>query len=317
MPLIRGNSMSQVSLNDVNDLHKNCAVALGNFDGVHIAHQDIIKNVVSYATQNSLPACALIFDPHPSQFFRVPNFKLLTSINDRIDKLKQLGIDHVITCNFDENFSKISAQDFIEKILIDQLSAKFIGSGYNFKFGFKRQGDHTLLSKYSKSGAFKYYKSNQITYDFMEVSSSKIRSLLQKGRISLAANMLGERFSISETVVHGQKIAKEKLGFPTANFLLKNDFLLPLHGVYIVKATIDSKDQLGIANLGTKPTVDSGVVTLEVHFLDLEQDLYGRKIKIEFLDFIRPERKYLSLEDLKYHIAIDVKAANYVINNCY
>lgn len=307
--------MDTVFLDQIQEKHKGAAIALGNFDGVHIGHQEIIKACIKYAKEHNLKSAAMIFDPHPSAFFKAANFKPLMTLEQKIARLKKLGIDFIIVNKFDEEFSKISAESFIEGILVAKLGAKYLATGYNFFFGHKRQGDVALLASKAKKCGFHYQKIDQVTLDYMNVSSSKIRELLGQGRVTTSAAMLGYPVKITGKVVEGQKMAGSVLGVPTANIVLNTDICLPLFGVYIVRVTIEGNQFHGIANIGIKPTFNSTIPLLEVNIFDFEKDIYGKILDVELLVFMRPERKFSSIDDLKWNIHFDIRSAKYAVKN--
>ncbi len=307
--------MDTVYLDQIQKQHMGAAIALGNFDGVHVGHQEILRACIRYAKEHGLKSAAMIFDPHPSAFFKGSDFKPLMMLEQKIMRLKGLGIDFIIINNFDSDFSKISAQDFIGDILVKKLGLKYLTTGYNFHFGHKRLGDVNLLSNEAKKFGFHYQKIDQVTLDYMSVSSSKIRELLSQGRVSTASAMLGTNVRISGKVTTGQKMAGNVLGTPTANIALNTDICLPLFGVYVVRAHVDGSSYYGIANVGIKPTFDNKTPLLEVHIFDFNSDLYGKELDVELLVFMRPERKFATIEDLKWQINFDAKSAKYAVKN--
>jgi len=304
-----------VYLEQIKSQHLGAAIALGNFDGVHVGHQEILRACIRYANEHGLKSAAMIFDPHPSAFFKGDEFKPLMTLEQKIAKLKSLGVDFVIINKFDQDFSKISAQDFIEDILVKKLGVKYLTTGYNFHFGHKRLGDVALLSKEAKKLGFHYQKIDQVTLDYMNVSSSKIRELLAQGRISTASAMLGNNVIISGKVIEGKKLAGEILKTPTANIALNTEVCLPLFGVYAIRVHLNGSSYYGIANIGIKPTFDNKTPLLEVHIFDFNSDLYGDKLDVELLIFMRPERKFATIEDLKWQINFDIKSAKYALKN--
>jgi riboflavin kinase / FMN adenylyltransferase len=307
--------MNFVYLDQIQKQHISAAIALGNFDGVHVGHQEILRACIRYAKEHGLKSAAMIFDPHPSAFFKNGDFKPLMTLEKKIKRLKSLGIDFVIINKFDSEFSKISAESFIEDILVKKLEVKYLTTGYNFHFGHKRLGDVNLLSKEAKRLGFHYQKIDQVTLDYMNVSSSKIRALLSQGRISTASAMLGANVTISGKVIAGQKMAGKVLSTPTANIALNTYVCLPLFGVYVVRVHVDGTSYYGIANIGIKPTFNTSTPLLEVNIFDFDKDIYDRTLDVELLVFMRPERKFSSIDDLKWHINFDIKSAKYAVKN--
>lgn len=325
--------MDTVYLDQIQKQHMGAAIALGNFDGVHVGHQEILRACIRYAKEHGLKSAAMLFDPHPSAFFKSGDFKPLMTLEQKIAKLKTLGIDFVIINKFDKEFSTISAESFIEDILVKKLEVNYLTTGYNFHFGHKRLGDVNLLSNEAKRLGFHYQKIDQVTLDYMSVSSSKIRELLSQGRISTASAMLGKNILISGKVIEGQKMAGKALGVPTANIALNTDICLPLFGVYVVRASVspeksgiqsfESLDShlrgndtyYGIANIGIKPTFNTSTPLLEVNIFDFDKDIYDKRLDVELLVFMRPERKFSSIDDLKWHINFDIRSAKYAVKN--
>ncbi len=307
--------MDKVFLDQIQKKHMGAAIALGNFDGVHVGHQEILRACVRYAKEHGVKSAAMIFDPHPSAFFKGGDFKPLMTLEQKIARLKSLGIDFVIINKFDSEFSKISAESFIEDILVKRLGVKYLTTGYNFHFGHKRLGDVNLLSKEAKKFNFHYQKIDQVTLDYMNVSSSKIRELFSQGRISTASAMLGANVTITGKVIAGQKMAGKILGVPTANIALNTEVCLPLFGVYVVRVHVDSSSYYGIANIGIKPTFNTTTPLLEVNIFDFDKDIYDKTLDVELLVFMRPERKFSSIDDLKWHINFDIRSAKYAVKN--
>ncbi len=295
--------------------YKDIAVALGNFDGVHIAHQEIIKTCVNYAKNEDIKSAVMTFDPHPRKVMRPSlQHKNLTTIEQRIELFKSLGVDLVFLIDFTTEFANISANDFITKILVDNLRVKHIATGYNFLFGRNREGTPELLSKYAKDYNFSYNLINKINYNYHDVSSSNIKEMLGLGAMGIVNRMLGRKYTISGKVIKGNKRARE-LGVPTANIRLEENLIYPLYGVYLVMVKFDNKEMHGIANIGVRPTFSETNPVLEVHIFNFNGDIYDKDLEVSFLHFIRPERKFGNIDDLKLQIASDVQGAKYALKN--
>ncbi len=285
------------------------SLTIGNFDGVHLGHQKILDEVKKKAHQNGLKSGVLTFANHPIGFFKpelAKNF-LIFNLAQKLKFFKQNSLDFVFILPFNENFCKIDASEFIENILKKQLNVKEITVGHDFTFGKNRQGDFSFLQQNFGKNATKIdaIKDNQTIY-----SSSEVRKLLKNGQIKQANQILGKNFEVQGFVNNGKKIAHE-IGFKTANIKSLPHLIQPEFGVYKTLTHIPSlgKKLPSITNFGTKPTFgEKNIPIFETHIFDFSQNLYGKKIIIEFVDFIRKERKFDSIEELKAQIEKDVKA---------
>ena len=322
-------------LNQSNKI-KPCALTIGNFDGVHLGHSEIINKVKQIAQEENLISAILTFEPHPISVFR-PDLKHDFRINTLAQKLKifrNYGIDYTITLPFNRNFSELSARDFIKKILVEQLNVKHLVIGYDFIFGKNREGNLQLLQEESKRYGFSITNvvaqvtsnltqhkeslaSQSTSQNNSEIySSSLIRKLIREGKISQANQCLGRNFLISGIVNHGQKIGNT-IGFPTANLKPKPHIIKPKFGVYKTQIYLPhlQKSFKAIMNFGLRPTVSESLFSeplaplYEIHIFNFDEkiygSLYGKKIEVELLDFIREEKKFDSLDALKEQIRMD------------
>ena len=299
----------QINLNTKVD-EKLFHLAIGNFDGLHKGHQEIISKLVDKAKLNKKPSAILSFKPHPRQFFS-KNLDRYQIINEEEKQLilKKLGVEHYISLNFNEAVSNLSPSDFISKILVKQLKVIKLVVGYDFRFGKNREGNIQLLNEISKIHGYDLEIIEPIK-DLLinEVySSSSVRNSIKEGNIKKANSILGRNWSMSGKVIHGDQRAR-KMNFPTAN-ILPHNLIYPLKGVYVVKTMINNKIINGIANFGERPTVDGKKLLLEVHLLDFNEDIYGNHLTVEFLTFIRGEKKFDSLALLAEQIKEDIKIA--------
>ena len=283
-------------------------LAIGNFDGVHLGHQQIIKSVVNIAKKNNSPSAILSFNPHPRRFFakELDRYQIISEKRKQ-ELLNHLGIQHYFSLHFDNTIANLSPSDFIERIIIQQLHVDKLIIGYDFRFGKNRQGDINLLKSYSTIHGFSlevidpiYESSTNEIY-----SSTAIRLALSEGKIDKVNFMLGRSWTMEGCVIHGDKKARE-MNFPTAN-LLPHDQVYPLKGVYAVKVFLENQFFNGIANFGERPTVDEKKLLLEVHLFDFNENIYGKHLTVEFLTFIRGEKKFASFELLKKQIIEDIK----------
>ena len=281
-------------------------IAIGNFDGLHLGHQALLKQVVETAKKQNLTPSVMTFEPHPREFFMPQNAPVrLSSIREKLEYFCDVGIQEVLICRFNNRFASISAQDFMQIILRDALNVKAILVGDDFRFGAKRQGNVNDF----RQGGFDLAHFPQVQMSEERVSSTRVRNALTAGDLQLASELLGRPYSISGRVVHGAKRGR-KLGYPTANVHMRHE-RPALTGVYAVKLSVGQLDCLnGVANLGVRPTI-SGVpkLMLEVYLFDFDGNLNDQHVHVEFLHKVRNEMKFESLDALKAQIGNDVVVA--------
>tara|TARA_Y100001970_G_scaffold172173_1_gene210477 strand:- start:214 stop:1131 length:918 start_codon:yes stop_codon:yes gene_type:complete len=275
--------------------YKNSTLAIGNFDGVHKGHQKVFKYAKKYAKKSKIKFGVLTFSPLPVMFFnkKVKNYRLATE-DEKFHLLKKHGVDFVINIKFNKSFSKISAKNFIKKILFKQISPKQIFVSNNFKFGNKRKGNVNLLKKLSKKYNYRLLKINPYKFQKELVSSSRIRKCLQSGNVNLACKLLSRVWSIKGKVIRGKKLGR-KLGYRTCNIRIKN-YILPLAGIYAVRVSIGHEKKIfkGVAYLGSRPTFSGKEIFLEINIFGFKKNLYQKELKVYFLKFIRRDRKFNS-----------------------
>ncbi len=298
------------NLNQIKTALPPLALTIGNFDGVHLGHLAIISEIKKIAKEKNLASAILTFEPHPISFFRPnqPNDFRISSLAQKLKIFQKNQIDYVIILPFDQNLSEVSAQDFVKNILVKSLSLKHLIVGYDFIFGKNRQGDFKLLEKESKVFDFALSEISAIQNREENCSSSLIRKLISEGKIIDANLCLEKNFAICGLVNEGRKLASQ-LGFPTANLAVKPHIIKPKFGVYKSTTFIPHLNQKfsSITNFGVKPTIAGGLLPLfETHISNFNKNIYGKKIHVELLDFIREEKKFASLEELKAQIARDV-----------
>ena len=290
--------------------HKNSIILIGNFDGVHTGHQKLFKLANTYKKKFKLNIGVLTFEPMPKMFFNkdIKNFRI-SNINQKNIILKSLGVNFVITQKFEKKFSKIKSDFFIKEILFKKLQAKYIFVSNNFRFGNKREGDVNQLIKNEKIYNYKIIKPIPLKLNQKVVSSTFIRSLLEKSSLKKTNKLLGRNWSIEGIVQKGRQQGK-KIGFPTCNIDIK-DYVIAMPGVYAVKVKQKNSNKIlkGIANLGYRPTFNQKKILLEVHIFNFSGNLYNKYLSIEFTKFIRKEKKFKNVNQLKKQIQSDLKIA--------
>jgi riboflavin kinase/FMN adenylyltransferase len=284
---------------------KQAVIALGNFDGVHRGHQAILHHAKTIAAERDCPLAAMTFEPHPREFLGSAKDKIrIYPFRRKVQLFKRSGVEHLFALRFNHAFSQMSAQDFVTHILHEQLRAAHIVTGYNFFFGHGRQGDKDFLATQARILGFGYTAHEPVLDDAGQpISSSRIRSSLKEGNTTEAAKQLGRPYAITGHVIHGDKRGS-RIGFPTANIHLR-DLFLPRFGVYAVRIHTEKNTWLGVANLGIRPTYALPTPMLEVHLFDFSGDLYGQRLEVELLHFIREEKRFDGLDALTAQIHED------------
>lgn len=294
--------------------HEHCVATIGKFDGVHTGHQLIVQQLRDKAEEFGVPSMVILIEPHPEEHFAATPQDCparLSELDEKIELLAALDVDYVYKLKFNDELCKLSAERYVEDILVTGLGLSCLIVGNDFRFGFKRRGDYALLQHFGKKHGFELVESAVCEHEGVRISSTYVRQQLQAGNFELVELLLNRPYQISGTVVMGQQLGRN-LGFPTCNVGL-NRRNIPLHGVYAVDVHVDNEDLQerfvkGAANIGYRPTVsDEKIAVLEVHLLDFDSDLYGEKISVIFRHKIRDEQKFASLEELKQRIAVDVK----------
>ena len=286
--------------------HKNSVILVGNFDGIHLGHQKLFSLAKKYKEKYSLKVGVLTFEPIPKFFFNkaLRNFRI-SSLEQKIDNLKRLNVDFVIIKKFDKKFSKTKSSIFIKEVLRKKLKPKFIFVSNNFRFGNKREGNVKQLIKFGTLCDYKVVKPEPLVINQKVASSSLIRNYLQKGNLKKANKMLNRNWSIHGKVQKGKQLGK-KIGFPTANIDIK-DYVLACPGVYAVRVKkIRGGYFKGIANLGYRPTFNGKKILLEVHLFNFSGNLYNKYLTVEFKKFIRKEKKFKNINQLRKQIKIDL-----------
>ena len=284
--------------------------ALGYFDGVHIGHRKLFETLLSLAEGRQ--TVALTFDPHPMEFInRELAPKLINTAEQRVRKILSLGVDTVIMAKFDSYIANVPAEDFIKNFIVRTLNAKAVCVGFNFRFGNNRQGDVNLLRELENKYGYRAYIENAVIYKDLPVSSTRIRSILYEGHMTVAKNLLGDYFTLQGTVEKGRQVGRV-MGFPTANISIAPNQIMPAWGVYVTYAEIEGKRYFAGCNVGIKPTFGLNYVTCEAHFINKDNsrvfsDLYGKKINLVFVKKIRDEIEFPNTEALIERIKMDMK----------
>lgn len=282
-------------------------VGLGNFDGLHIGHMALINTLINESNLNSLKSLVYTFTKHPENILRKKLFTpLITTADKKISLLKSTSLDYLYFDEFDEKFSRMSSEQFIEDILIKKLNVRLIVAGFNYRFGYKGEGDVDLLYQYAKKRKFKLIIIPPIKINNEVVSSSLIRKYIQKGNMEKVFMLLGRHYSINGKVKTGKKIGK-KLGFPTANILPDKHIILPAKGVYVTKTLYENKLYDSVTNIGSSPTVKKNHINcVETHLLDFEDVIYKSQIEVFFLKRIRNEKQFENKDELICQMKRDV-----------
>ena len=295
--------------------HKNSIILIGNFDGVHIGHQKLFKLAKQYKKKFKLKIGVVTFEPMPKMYFnkKLKNFRI-SNIAQKKSLLQKVGVDFIITKKFDKNFSKIKYFSFIQNILYKKIKPKFIFVSNNFRFGNKREGDVKKLIYYEKKFGYKIVKPKPLISKNKIISSTFIRKLLLDGKLDYANKLLRRKWSIESVVQRGRQMGK-KIGFPTCNLDIK-DYIIPKLGVYAVKIHRKNTNKVlkGIANLGLRPTFNQKKILLEVHIFNFSSNLYNKVLTIDFIDFIRNEKKFKNINQLRRQISSDLIRAKKKLN---
>ena len=306
MKIIRG-------IDNLNNEFTQCVLTLGNFDGVHLGHQQLINHLIEQGKKLNLPTVVMLFEPQPLEFFSKQNAPArLTSFKEKVQLIEKLGIDYIIAVPFTQTFANMSANAFIQDWLIKKLSAKYIVIGDDFQFGRDRKGDINLLQQYTQNNHFLVESMPTFVWNNLRISSTAVREALFNSDFELARCLLGRDCAIQGRVVHGNALARQ-LGFPTANIHL-NRKKPALQGVYFVKVKNCCSNQYyhGIANIGIRPTIEGKKAILEVNLFDFSGDIYGQYLDVIFVCKLRDEKKFDSLADLKQQISQDVCTAKQI-----
>jgi len=296
-------------LNQLDQLLRNPVLTIGNFDGVHKGHRALFEKVRARARHLDGQSVVMTFDPHPIKVMRPESAPpLITPTTQKLELIAQMGMDFILCLPFTREFASISADDFVRDILLGRLGIREMVVGYDYSFGSGREGDISLLRKMGDELGFRVHVVNPITIDGMLVSSTSIRNLVREGDLEGARKLLGRDYQISGTVVKGMNRGGRLLGFPTAN-IEPLDELVPREGVYAVTVVVDGTHYDGVTNIGNNPTFANRFRSIETHILDFSGDIVGENIRVIFLERLRDEKAFGSLEELMDQIGKDVRRA--------
>jgi len=297
-------------IHNLHERHKGCVLSIGNFDGVHLGHQALLQKLKVEGQRLQAPVMVMIFEPQPMEYFAPDTAPpRLTRLRDKYKYLSELGIDYLLCIKFNKQFAAMSAESFVADLLVNKLATQFLVVGDDFRFGAGRLGSIELLAVLGHQYGFTAIKTESfLGQQGQRISSTVIRQALINNNFAICDAMLGRSYSISGRVIHGNALGRT-IGFPTANIAL-NDVKLAVKGVYAVEVKgLGPNVLLGIANIGTRPTISGAKQQLEVHLLDFNQDLYGKHIEVVIRKKIRDEQRFASLDELKKQIAQDEAAA--------
>lgn len=294
------------------DILKHAVVALGNFDGVHQGHQAVIAMACSLAKEKRVPSAVMTFEPHPASVlrpgaaFRIENFRA------KAVRIQELGVDVLCVEHFSPAFASLSAEAFVAEILVGRLAVSHVVIGRDFIFGHNRSGDAEILRQLAKRYNLEFTQVRPILAEERSCSSSAIRQAIAKGDMQRAAVMLGRPYSIEGRVVHGEKRGR-MIDIPTANLTLRPELLHPAYGVYAARALLEGQWHDAVVNIGVRPTFDPAQPILEAHLLEHNADIYGKRIRVALLEYLRPEQRFSGVEALKQQVSIDITKAKKVL----
>ena len=303
------------NLSDIKNPFADSYVTIGNFDGVHLGHQMLFSEVVNKAYNNKGTSIVVTFDPHPLQIVRPEiGMKLISSYEQKVELISYAGIDVLVVIPFTKEFAKTSAESFVDDILISTIGVKELVVGYDYAFGKGRQGNIEFLKEQGEQKGFPVSVVEPFYVDEMLVSSTKVRELVNEGRMMDVKKLLGRSYQIRGTVQEGKKRGGPVVGFPTANLHISEEDLCPRHGAYVTQVVYDGKCYGGVLNIGYNPTFGGNRLSVETHIFDFNQEIYGKKIKINLLKFLRGEQKFSGPAELADQIKEDIRQAKKILS---
>ena len=302
--------MEIIDLNDYEEKRYKTAIALGNFDGIHIGHQYLIQDTVEKAKDRNLKSSILLFKNHTKTILndpQDPKLGIITSNDQKIDILKELGIEIVYTIDFDDNIMKLTGKDFVDNIIIKKLNSKLVTIGFDYRFGHKALGDSKYLQELGNARGFDVNIVEPIYVNGQLVSSTLIRNLIHSGNIRKANEYLGRHYALLGAVIKG-KNRGSKMGYPTANIRLNHNYIIPKTGVYETMTILEDRQYRSLTNIGYNPTFNEDELKIENYILDFNDNIYDKVIKVKFINFIRDDIKFNTTEELIDQIEKDVES---------
>lgn len=302
MQLIRG-------IHNLRPDHRGCVATIGNFDGVHLGHQAVIGQLAEEASELHLPSALITFEPQPLEYFAPDKAPArLTRFREKVQALRRFSVDRLLVLPFNTRLAAMSAEAFIDDVLVAGLGVKYLVVGDDFRFGRGRSGDFGMLQSAGARHGFQVVNMHTFSIDGERVSSTRIRSALNRGDMAEAERLLGRSYRMSGRVAHGEKLGRQ-LGFPTANIHIHRK-ATPLQGIFVVEVFgIEGEPLPAVASIGSRPTVDGRRIILEVYIFDFDRDIYGQHLQISFIHKLRDEWRFATLEALQAQIAKDVAEA--------
>jgi len=297
--------MEIIELSNYYETRFNTAIALGNFDGFHIGHQELIQTMISKSKELGIKSSLLLFKSHTKAIIDNNRPKMITNNEQKFKIAKDLGVDIIYLLDFDDKIMKLSGEEFVKTIIIDKMSGKLVVVGFDYKFGYKASGDSDYLMELGKKYNLDVIVLNPIYKNQNIISSSNIRTMISDGNMIEVSQVLNRNYSIIGRVIPG-KNRGNKLGFPTANIEPIDSYCIPKTGVYMTNTIIDNKRYLSATNIGYNPTFDEGVLKIETYILNFNDNIYGKTLEIEFIDFIRDDIKFGNVEELINQMKIDI-----------
>ena len=302
------------SLEEIERPFEKPCVTIGNFDGVHLGHQELFAEVVRRSNEKGGCSVVVTFDPHPLRVLRPGGIKLISTVEQKIEQIDKAGIDHLLIIPFNREFAATTAEQFVRLILQEKIGMTELVVGYDYAFGKGRSGNIEFLKNQGKLFGFPVHVVEALYREDMLVSSTKIRELVYEGRMMDARNLLGRPYQIRGIVQVGKKRGGAEIGFPTANLKVNEDDLVPRIGVYVTQVICEGRCYGGVLNIGYNPTFGEEKLVAETHIFDFSRDIYGKPIKLNLLKFIRDEKKFSGISDLAAQIGRDVVEARKILS---
>lgn len=302
MELIRG-------LHNLRPRHRGCVATIGAFDGVHLGHQTVLRQLIAKGRELGLPSVVIIFEPLPREYFaREQAPARLTNLREKVRVMRRLGVDRLLVIRFCDKIRQMSAMEFIDHVFVESLGIRYLVVGDDLRFGHDRQGDYKLLAKVAAERGYEVADTDTLELSEARISSTRLREALEQADFALAEQLLGRPYDITGRVIYGRQLGRT-LGIPTANLMLHR-YRAPLSGVFAVEVMGAAGEPVpGVANVGTRPTVDGIKALLEVHLFDWQGNLYGKTISVAFRKKLREEQKFGSIDELKINIERDIQNA--------